>query len=103
LDEKDTTNDNLPPIHVESEWSDLKECVYGSPDNWVLPLIYNDAKLRAQGEFGEFWLQNAGRNMKEASPELFDELSNQTRGAINFLETSGVRVHIAGTISSANR
>ena len=54
MDEKDTTNDNLPPIHVESEWSDLKECVYGSPDNWVLPLIYNDAKLRAQGEFGKF-------------------------------------------------
>ena len=37
------------PIFVESEWADLKECVYGSPDHWVLPVIYNDAKLRAQG------------------------------------------------------
>ena len=103
MKEPNTSTDSLPPIHVESEWADLKECVYGSPDNWVLPLIYNDSKLRAQGEFGKLWLKNAGRDMKEASPELFRELSIQTKGAINFLESSGVRVHIAGTISSANR
>ena len=78
MNEPNTSIDSLPPIHVESEWADLKECVYGSPDNWVLPLIYNDSKLRAQGEFGKFWLKNAGRDMKEASPELFRELSNQT-------------------------
>ena len=103
MKETNTLDINLPSIHVESEWADLKECVYGSPDHWVLPLIYNDAKLRAQGEFGEFWLKNAGRNMKEASPELFSELSNQIKGAINFLETCGVRVQVAGTISQANR
>ena len=95
MKETNTLDINLPSIHVESEWADLKECVYGSPDHWVLPLIYNDAKLRAQGEFGEFWLKNAGRNMKEASPELFSELSNQIKGAINFLETCGVRVQVA--------
>ena len=54
MKETNTLDINLPSIHVESEWADLKECVYGSPDHWVLPLIYNDAKLRAQGEFGEF-------------------------------------------------
>ena len=25
------------PIWVELEWAPLKECVYGSPDRWVLP------------------------------------------------------------------
>ena len=96
-------NTDQPPVKVESEWAELKECVYGSPDHWVLPLIYNDSRLRAQGEFGKFWLKNAGRDMKEASPELFNELSTQIKGAINFLETSGVRVHVAGTISPENR
>ena len=96
-------NTDQPPIKVESEWAELKECVYGSPDHWVLPLIYNDSRLRAQGEFGKFWLKNAGRDMKDASPELFNELSTQIKGAINFLETSGVRVHVAGTISPENR
>ena len=96
-------NTDQLPVMVESEWAELKECVYGSPDHWVLPLIYNDSRLRAQGEFGKFWLKNAGRDMKEASPELFNELSTQIKGAINFLETSGVRVHVAGTISPENR
>ena len=43
------------PIYVKSEWADLKECVYGSPDAWVLPKFLADARLRAQGEFGKFW------------------------------------------------
>ena len=91
-------NTNQPPVKVESEWAELKECVYGSPDHWVLPLIYNDSRLRAQGEFGKFWLKNAGRDMKEASPDLFNELSTQIKGAIHFLETSGVRVNVAATL-----
>tara|TARA_B100000927_G_scaffold283055_1_gene270385 strand:- start:89 stop:1096 length:1008 start_codon:yes stop_codon:yes gene_type:complete len=91
------------PIHVESEWAELKECVYGSPNNWVLPVIYKDVKLRAQGKFGEFWVKNGGRDMKEANPELFDELSRQTQGAIEFLRSSGVKVHVAEKISPANR
>ena len=41
-------------IYVKSEWADLKECVYGSPDAWVLPKFLADARLRAQGEFGKF-------------------------------------------------
>ncbi|MEM8629747.1 MAG: hypothetical protein AAGF74_00790 [Pseudomonadota bacterium] len=92
-----------PSIFVEAEWAELKECVYGSPDNWVLPVIYNDARLRAQGEFGEFWVNNPGRDMKEANPELFSELSSQVSGIIGFLESAGVKVQVAGTISPANR
>jgi glycine amidinotransferase len=97
------TKAELAPINVVSEWAELKECVYGSPDHWVLPVMYNDAKLRAQGEFGKFWTENAGRDMKEAGPEWFAELSEQVRGAITFLEDYGVRVHVADTISPANR
>ena len=91
------------PIFVESEWSELKECVYGSPHNWVLPVIFADVKLRAQGQFGEFWYKNGGRDMKEAHPDWFNELSKQTQGAIDFLNRAGVKVHVAGEISSANR
>ncbi len=92
-----------PSIFVESEWADLKECVYGSPENWVLPVIYDDARLRVQGAFGEFWVNNPGKDMKQVAPELFAELSAQVRGIISFLETAGVRVQVAGAISSTNR
>ncbi len=91
------------PIHVESEWADLKECVYGSPDAWVLPKFLGDAKLRAQGEFGRFWEEHQGQDVSEAAPDLFREFSGQIQGAIDLLEELGIRVHVAGPISAANR
>lgn len=91
------------PIYVESEWAALKECVYGSPDTWVLPVFLSDVKLRAQGEFGEFWAKNQGRDVKEVAPELFAEFSGQIQGAIDLLEDLGIRVHVAGEISAQNR
>jgi glycine amidinotransferase len=91
------------PIYVESEWASLKECVYGSPDTWVLPVFLSDVKLRAQGPFGEFWAKHQGRDVKEVDPELFAEFSGQIQGAIDLLEDLGVRVQIAGPISPANR
>ncbi len=90
-------------IHVDSEWAELKECVYGSPDTWVLPIFYSDVKLRAQGEFGEFWMKHQGKDVKEVAPELFAEFSGQIQGAIDLLEDLGVRVQVAGPISPANR
>lgn len=97
MQENDTT------IHVEAEWSELRECVYGSAEAFVLPLIHEDAKLRAQGEFGIFWAQNAGRDLKDADPEMFAEFQSQVQGAIDLLEGLGVRVQTAGPLSEANR
>ncbi len=91
------------PIHVESEWAELRECVYGSPHAWVLPVFHSDAKLRAHGAFGEFWAKHQGKDVKEVDPDLFAEFSGQIQGAIDLLEDRGVRVHVAGAISSANR
>lgn len=91
------------PIYVESEWAELKECVYGSPDTWVLPKFLGDAKLRAQGEFGTFWIKHQGQDVAEVAPELFAEFSGQIRGAIDLLERLGVVVHVAGPVSPANR
>ena len=90
-------------IWVQSEWAELKECVYGSPDRWVLPKFLSDAKLRAQGSFGDFWQKNAGRDMAEADPEVFGQLQSQVQGAIDLLRGLGIKVHVAGEISAANR
>jgi len=94
---------NKSQICVESEWAELKECVYGSPNAWVLPIFLGDVKLRAQGEFGEFWARHQGRDVKEVAPELFAEFSAQIQGAIDLLRDHGVTVHVAGEISEANR
>jgi glycine amidinotransferase len=91
------------PIWVESEWAPLKECVYGSPDRWVLPKFLQDSKLRAQGEFGKFWEAHGGEDVAVAAPELFAEFSGQVAGAIRLLEDLGVTVQVAGPISAANR
>ncbi len=96
-------NAKLDSVYVESEWAELKECVYGSPDAWVLPVVHDDVKLRAQGEFGEFWMKNQGKNVKEIAPDLFTEFSGQIQGAIDLLEAFGVRVQVAGPISPENR
>ena len=96
-------NAKLHFVYVESEWAELKECVYGSPDTWVLPVVHNDVKLRAQGEFGKFWMKNQGKNVKQIAPDLFAEFSGQIQGAIDLLQDFGVRVQVAGPISPANR
>lgn len=98
-----STGKSREKIFVESEWADLKECVYGSPHNWVLPVFHADAKLRAQGEFGELWVKNQGRAVKDVAPDLFAEFSSQIQGAIDLLRSLGVTVHVAGEISEANR
>jgi glycine amidinotransferase len=90
-------------IWVESEWAELKECVYGSPDNWILPKFLGDSKLRAQGEMGKFWIANQERSVKDCDPELFAEWSGQIQGAIDLLERLGIVVHVAGEISEDNR
>lgn len=91
------------PIWVESEWAPLKECVYGSPDRWVLPKLLRDAKLRAHGDFAKFWEEHEGQDVAIAAPELFAEFSKQVAGAIKTLESFGVKVHVAGEISEMNR
>jgi glycine amidinotransferase len=91
------------PIWVESEWAPLRECVYGSPDTWVLPKFLSDSKLRAQGDFGQFWERHQGQDVKEVAPKLFTEFSGQVAGAIRLLEDLGVKVQVAGPISPMNR
>ncbi|GAB5468182.1 MAG: dimethylarginine dimethylaminohydrolase family protein [Rhodospirillales bacterium] len=93
----------LPNVWVESEWAELKECVYGSPDTWVLPRFFADSKLRAQGPFAAVWEKHQGQDMKLVDPELFAEFSGQIQGAIDLLEKLGIKTHIAGEISPANR
>ena len=90
-------------IWVESEWADLKECVYGSPSVWVLPKFLSDARLRAQGEFGEFWKLNGGQDVSVVAPKVFQELSNQISETIKILEAYGVVVLTAKAVSEKNR
>ncbi|MEO1194168.1 MAG: hypothetical protein AAFY02_20615 [Pseudomonadota bacterium] len=98
-----TENDPASPIWVESEWAELRECVYGSPDNWVLPRFLADSKLRAQGPFAEIWERHQGQDMKVVQPELFAAFSAQVQGAIDLLERLGITVQVAGAISPQNR
>ncbi len=82
-------------IHVSSEWGALKECVYGSPDRWVMPMFYGDSKQRAFGDFHDFWVKNQGRDVAEVDPERFEGFRSQIQGAIDFLRNAGVRVQVA--------
>ena len=94
---------DVQPIYVRSEWATLKECVYGRPDRWVLPIYLGDAKLRAWGQFESFWRANQGRDMAAADPERFRVFRTQIEGAIALLERLGITVHVAGSISEQNR
>ncbi len=93
----------LAPVNVVSEWAPLRECVYGSPDAFVLSVFHDDARLRAQGPFGRLWAENQGRPLAEAAPDLWAEMQSQVQGAIDLLRGLGVTVHTAGPISEMNR
>lgn len=91
------------PIYVSSEWGALKECVYGSPNRWVLPKFYGDSKLRAYGEFYDFWIKNQEKDIAEVDPERFRAFHDQIQGAIDLLESLGVTVHVAGELAEADQ
>ncbi|HEV7434123.1 MAG TPA: hypothetical protein VGO22_04550 [Pseudorhizobium sp.] len=87
------------PIHVSAEWGTLKECVYGSPDRWVMPMFYGDSKQRAFGDFHDFWIKNQGRDVADVDPERFAGFKSQIQGAIDFLRGQGVRVQVASDLA----
>jgi glycine amidinotransferase len=94
-----TAPEAAAPIHVSSEWGTLVECVYGSPDRWVMPMFYGDSKQRAFGEFHDFWVRNQGRDVAEVDPERFAGFRSQIQGAIDFLRGQGIRVHVAEALA----
>jgi len=93
---------DLPPVFVRCEWGELKECVYGGYDQFVFPKFLQDADVRPSGDFRQFWFDNQERDVREADPEFYARWQSQIRGAVEFLERSGVRVHRPDRISDAN-
>lgn len=93
---------DLPPVNVRCEWGELKECVYGGYDQFVFPKFLQDADVRPSGDFRQFWFDHQERDVREADPAFYARWQSQIRGAVEFLETSGVRVHLPARISDAN-
>lgn len=94
---------DLPPVYVSSEWGELKECVYGSTHEFLLPKWNVDASLRPVGGFRKLWMENPGRQLAEVDPEFFAIWKKQIDDVAAFLEQSGVTVHRGAKISEANR
>jgi len=90
-------------IYVSSEWGELKECVYGSTHEFVLPQWNEDADLRPVGAFRRLWRENGGRDLRDADAAYFAIWKAQIEGVVTFLEASGVKVHRGRPISEANR
>ncbi|HUF21327.1 MAG TPA: hypothetical protein VMP00_11295, partial [Burkholderiales bacterium] len=90
-------------IYVSSEWGELRECVYGSTHEFVLPEWNVDAALRPVGEFRRLWRDNGGRDLRDVDPGYFAIWKQQIEGVVSFLEGLGVRVHRGNPISDANR
>ena len=90
-------------IYVSSEWGELKECIYGTTLEFVFPKWNVDSDLRPVGEFRQLWKDNQGKNLKDVAPELFAKWQGEIDGAVDFLESQGVKVHRGKRISDANR
>lgn len=96
-------SNELPPVYVSSEWGELKECVYGSSHEFLLPTWNVDASLRPVGGFRKLWMDNPGRQLEEVDPAFFAVWKKQIDDVAAFLEQSGVTVHRGARISEANR
>lgn len=90
------------PIGVTAEWGELKECVYGWPDQFILPKFLDDAKARAYGEFESFWMANQGRHAKDADAEYFAEFTKQLNTAVDLIKSFGVVIQQPKPISDKN-
>lgn len=89
-------------IFVGAEWGELKECVYGGPDHFIWPKFLQDAALRPVGEVRKLWYENQERDVASSCPEYYARWKGQIEGAIRFLESSGIKVHLPRKHSSAN-
>ena len=90
------------PIFVRSEWGELKECVYGGYDQFVFPKFLQDADVRPSGDFRQFWFDNQEKVVKDADPEYYARWQSQIKGTVEFLEKSGIKVHLPDRISDQN-
>ncbi len=91
--DQSTATSSMEPVFVASEWGELKECVYGWGEQFILPMFLDDSKARAQGGFGRFWAENQGRDLKDADPELAQVYKRQIDHAVESLRSLGVTVH----------
>jgi len=89
-------------IFVRSEWGELKECVYGGYDQFVFPKFLQDADVRPSGDFRQFWFEHQEQVVKDADPEYYARWQSQIKGTVEFLENSGIKVHLPDRISDQN-
>ena len=99
---KDQKSQNQSTIYVESEWAQLRECIYGWAEQYILPKFLQDAEVRPSGEFREFWQANQGKNLAEVAPELHARSRSQIEAVVECLRSQGVRVHRPTYLSDAN-
>ncbi len=90
------------PIFVRCEWGELKECVYGGYDQFVFPKFLQDADVRPSGDFRQFWFDHQEEDVAKADPEYHARWRSQIKGAVDFLEGSGIKVHLPERISDDN-
>ena len=64
-------------IFVSSEWGELKECIYGAPNDLVFAKWLLDADCRPWGEFRTLWKENQGKSLKKVDPERFERFQSQ--------------------------
>lgn len=93
---------NYKPVHVSAEWGELKETVYGWPEQFIFGEFLQDAELRPVNEFRRLWKESPGQFCKEIAPEIFERHAAQVNGVVKFLVDSGVRVRQPKIISDAN-
>lgn len=80
-------------IYVKSEWADLKECIYGWPEEFIIPRYLADSKARAYGDFQKFWYANQGKLVQDADIEYFKLVQQQVNTAVSILKELGIKVH----------
>lgn len=93
---------NAPKIHVEAEWSQLKECFYGSTHEFIFPKWNVDADLRPVGGFRKMWMDNSEGQLEQVDPEYFAIWKKQIDDVADFLEQSGIVVHRGEKLTDAN-
>lgn len=80
-------------VMVHHEWGTLKEVVVGIPYFRIPKTLPKAVYNYAPTEGIKFFEANRGKTVKEADPELYQNMTKQMDAAIKILKSRGIKVH----------
>ena len=83
-------------IQVNTEWGNLKECVYGQQHDSLFPEWTDEYETIVTKDIQEYFKKNGGKRRQQVDPEAHAKTTAQQEAVVEILESLGVISMVAG-------